>query len=205
MNQSLHDLFESLPEPEPEYEPVTEKTPRVRDKRPPNFIPWIIVALVVIAAVSISIVLVNNARAGDSVANEPAVTPTETSPDASVDPVPSTEPEDDAEPEEAEDEGVPEVAVGDTFTMPIDVWGVSAEVSGKFGSVTYSIAGDDLILSSALINSLPDECAEMRTQWGATKTADGFEVLKPAQTCEAAPEVYDEIWGLIDAMVASIK
>ena len=197
MNQSLHDLFESLPEEEPEeFEPYEPR------KRPAYLIPWLIVAAVIIAAIVISIVVVNTVRSDDPPAPTPTATaspveptPTEPEPQPTPEPTPTPEP----------DDGVPDVDVGETFTMPIEAWGTQAEVSYKFGTVNYTIPADSLILSSPLIDSLPNSCAEMRTQWGATRTGSTFEVLKPAERCEDAPELYDELWGLTAAMVESMQ
>jgi len=39
-----------------------------------------------------------------------------------------------------------------------------------------------------------------------TRAADGtFTVLRPEQSCAAAPELYDEVWGLVAAMAESAK
>ena len=197
MNQSLHDLFESLPEEEPEeFEPYEPR------KRHPYLIPWLIVAAVAIAAVIIAFVVVNNLRDDEPAPSptataDPAPTPTETGPTTDPTPKPTPTPE--------PDDGVPDVDVGETFTMPIEAWGTSAEVSHKFGTVFYTIPAESLILSSPLINSLPEECADMRSQWGVTRIPDGYEVLKPEERCEAAPELYDELWGLTAAMVDSME
>lgn len=197
MNQSLHDLFESLPEEEPEeFEPYEPR------KRPPYLIPWLIVAAVAVAAIVVAIVVVNSVSEDDEA--QPAPTPTtEPVEPTPVDPAPQPTAESTPTPEP--EDGVPDVDVGETFTMPIEAWGTQAEVSYKFGTVNYTIPADSLILSSPLINSLPDSCANMRNQWGVTRTGDGFEVLKPAERCDAAPEVYDELWGLTAAMVDSME
>lgn len=196
MNQSLHDLFESLPEEEPEeFEPYEPR------KRPPYLIPWLIVGAVAVAAIIVAIVVVGSVSDDDAQpAPSPTAEPVEPTP---VDPAPQPTAEPTPTPEP--DDGVPDVDVGETFTMPIEAWGTQAEVSYKFGTVNYTIPSDSLILSSPLINSLPDSCANMRNQWGVTRTSDGFEVLKPDERCDAAPEVYDELWGLTAAMVDSME
>ena len=196
VNQSLQDLFESLPEEETqEFEPYEPR------KRSPYLIPWLIVAGIVIAAAVVAVVVVNSmggepdAQPAPTTSTPAVPTPADPAPTPTADPTPTPEP----------DDGVPDVDVGETFTMPIEAWGTQAEVSYKFGTVNYTIPDDNLILSSPLINSLPEECASMRNQWGVTRIDGGFEVLKPAERCEAAPEVYDELWGLTAAMVDSMQ
>lgn len=175
--------------------PEVEGTPR--RARNPHMVPWIVVGLIVVVALVISTVIINVARGGDD--------------DQGADPGPTATQEDGQTDSDGQDESEddpdapPRVDVGDTFTLDIQAWGVSAEVSSKFGQqVFYSFEGDNLILSSEVIDSLPEECAAMRSQWGATKVGDSYEVLKPETRCDAAPELYDEIWGLTAAFVDSI-
>jgi hypothetical protein len=168
--------------------------------------PWIVVGAVAAVAIVLSIVVVNLARgSGDP---EPAAT---TAPTATKTPSPSKTttptPEKSETPEEPKKDAVPKVEVGPTSSLPIPAWGVSSELSQKFGSTSYSIPDNtNLRLESPLINSLPESCAAMRTQWGAKRLEDGtFEVAKPADPCADAPELYDELWGLTDAFVQSFK
>jgi len=97
---------------------------------------------------------------------------------------------------------VPAVEVGPTMNMPIPFWSTQVDLSQKLGNVSFQITGDKLVLTSSLISSLPASCAG---DWGMTKVANGFEVLKPAAACTAAPELYDELWGLMDAMVKTAR
>lgn len=190
-------------------EPRSENT-----RSAPKALPWIVVGAVAVIAIIVCIVLVNLARGGatdgDNASNEAPETtsaPSETStPSASAD-------ADDAADADAADDGdeedpneVPSVEVGPTTPLDIPTWGATSELSLKFGMTSYSIPDNvNLQLSSPLINSLPEECAAMRTQWGITQGADGtYSVLKPAETCEAAPELYDELWGLTDAFAKSV-
>ena len=92
--------------------------------------------------------------------------------------------------------------------MLLDVpqWGISADLSSRFGQTSYMIDAENrLVLTSALIDSLPESCAAMRSQWGIVKVDSTYEVLKPAETCADAPEVFDELWGLTAAIVESIR
>ncbi len=98
---------------------------------------------------------------------------------------------------------VPSVEVGPTMNMRVDSWGIEVDLSQKLGDTRYQITGEDLVLTSSLIASMPATCAG---DWGMTKAADGtFQVLKPAERCAAAPELYDELWGLMDAMVKTAR
>ncbi|MFD5600266.1 hypothetical protein ACFWHR_09430 [Leucobacter sp. NPDC058333] len=176
----------------------------------PKALPWIVVGVVAVIAIVVCIVLVNMARANDAGGATSSKTTT-TSESPSETPTPSATPSDDAEeteePETKDPNKVPAVEVGPTSTLDIPAWGVTSQLSQKFGMTSYNIPDNsNLQLTSPLIQSLPEECAAMRTQWGVTKGADGkFTVLKPAETCEAAPELYDELWGLTDAFVKSFK
>ncbi|WP_449277963.1 hypothetical protein [Leucobacter sp. GX24907] len=205
-NQSLHELFQGLPDDEPGgQEPQREpREPREPRQRPAALVPWIIVGAVTVVALIVSIMIVTTVRGTDEAEPEPSPVPTTQAP---VGPTADPEPSPDPESEDPGDE-VPSVEVGSTFTMPIDAWGVSAEVSNKLGSVNYQFSGennDTLLLSSELIQSLPDSCAAMRSQWGVRKSGNSYEVVKPSERCEDASAVYDEIWGLMDAMVGTIS
>lgn len=162
-------------------------------------VPWIVVGLLAVVALVISIVVVNVTRAGESEA-EPTPTPTESAP------APTESNDADPEPTEEPDDGVPDVDVGPTFTMAITQWNATSEVSNKLGGDTrYTIDGDTITLNSSVIEQLPSECSAMRTQWGATRSGDNsFEVRKPEERCDEAPELYDEIWGLMAAFADSI-
>lgn len=96
---------------------------------------------------------------------------------------------------------VPEVEVGQTLTLHITQWNKQVDISSKFGSTWYQLQDGNTKaqLNSALIDSLPESCAEMRTQFGFELAEDKLTVLKPNQTCAAATELYNEIWGLLDA------
>ncbi|QBE48314.1 hypothetical protein [Leucobacter triazinivorans] len=168
--------------------------------------PWIIVGLVAVLAIIVSIVVVNLVRGADAGSGsgeasdqtaEPT-TPPPTTPDAPEEG--EGEGEDDPEPPE---DDVPRVEVGPTMELPIPQWGVNGQLSSKFGSTSYTLenGNTELWLDSALIRQLPCE-----GNWGATQLAEGqYEVLRPAESCAAAPELYEELWGLTDAFVQSIR
>ncbi|WP_053384882.1 flagellar basal body-associated FliL family protein [Leucobacter celer] len=166
--------------------------------------PWIVVGLVAVLAIIASIVVVNIVRGGDD--EGPAAAPTTEQP--SEQPSQTTPPSEDPDETEAPDDeapadDVPRVEVGDTTSMAITQWGVSGDVSVKFGSTQYRLenGNTELWLDSPLIRDLPCE-----GNWGAVQTAGGqYEVLRPAERCAAAPELYDELWGLTDAFVQSIQ
>ncbi|MBO1804097.1 hypothetical protein J4H91_02035 [Leucobacter ruminantium] len=190
--------------PVKEKKPAKAKPAAAADPRIAKAKPWIVVGIVTVVALVASILVLNFARAGQD--PSPTAEPTTQAPATSA-PATSKPADDDSEKKKkpAADE-VPSVDVGNTGTMDVPVWGITAQISEKFGWPQYQINGEQLVLQySPLIDSLPDSCAAMRQQWGIQRTADGkYEVLKPAQRCEAAPELYDELWGLTDALVKSI-
>lgn len=165
--------------------------------------PWIVVGLVAVLAIIASIVVVNLVRGADD-AGSTATPGTEQPADETPQPTtPATPDEPDEEEPEAPGDDVPQVEVGETMPLPIPQWDANAELSNKFGSTRYQLenANTELWLDSPLIRQLPCE-----GNWGAVQTAAGqYEVLKPAERCAAAPELYDELWGLVDAFVQSIR
>jgi len=185
----------------------TEPGPRDRASRAK---PWIVVGLVAVVALVASILVVNLARAGgdaDEAGRQeaPATSSARPSSDAS-DTGDAAAKDDAAKDDDAkdadEDDGVPAVDPGQTNTLDIPAWGVTSQLSAKFGSASYKIPDNvNLVLSSPLIDQLPCD-----GQWGVTRHDDGtYTVLKPAERCAAAPELYDEIWGLTAALVDSIE
>ncbi|PRI11575.1 hypothetical protein [Leucobacter massiliensis] len=217
----LDELFgstEEHPEPVPARRRLAqEQAERVRTAQLPeqrrgrgrgdasSAVPWIVVGVIAVIAIVASIVVVNLARGAGS---EPAATsgPTRTSTESPrpTSPEPSSSPDadDDAEAEKPGDE-VPRVEVGPTMELAIPQWGVTSELSSRFGSTSYVLenGNTELWLSSDLIAQLPCE-----GNWGAVQTAGGkYEVLRPAERCAAAPELYDELWGLTDAFVQTIR
>lgn len=200
-NQSLHELFGGLPDEEPEA-PEPQREPRSPRQRPAALIPWIVVGAVTVVALIASVMIVTVARGSDEAEPDPAPAPTvQASADPTPEPTPAPEPDEDAE------DSVPDVQVGPTFDMPIDAWGVTADVSNKLGAVTYRFEDGDstLLLSSPLIESLPQSCEAMKSQWGVRRSGSGYELVKPSERCDEAGAVYDEIWGLMDALVDSIN
>lgn len=173
-----------------------------RSRSNPAATPWIVVGLVAVLAIVASIIVVNLVRGGQTETGggtDPGTQQPTEEPSTPTEPTTPTTPEE--EPEEPGDE-VPEVEVGQTMELQIPQWGVSGDLSGRFGSTSYVLenGNTELWLSSQLINQLPCD-----GNWGAVQTADGkYEVLKPAERCAAAPELYDELWGLTDAFVRSI-
>lgn len=213
----LEELFGSAPE---ESEPVPardrlayEQAERVRtsqlttkpqaSSRVMGAKPWIIVGIVAVVALVGSILVVNIARGGDE-AKPPTATQTQ-SPTTTSKPTTTAKPET-TEPVKTTD-SVPQVEVGATNVMPIGPWDATSQLSQKFGSTSFNIPdGVNLVLTSNLLDSFPESCAAMRQEWGATRLENGsYEVRKPATSCKAAPELYDEIWGLTAAWVKTIQ
>lgn len=171
-----------------------------------KMLPWIIVGAGAVIALIASIFIVNALGGGSEPTPTAAPTATEapaTDATPSTSPSPSTDPE----PSEAAGDQPPKVEVGPTMALDVPFWGITADLSTRFGQTSYAIDADSrLVLTSALISSLPESCAAMRSEWGISRVGDAtFEVLKPAQRCAEAPELYDEIWGLSAAMVESIR
>lgn len=101
---------------------------------------------------------------------------------------------------------VPSVDVGDTFKMDVSQWGVSVLVSRKLSNIHYELRGENLYLTSDQSMSLPVSCQVMREGFGLVRGANGgYRALKPEKRCEDAPELYDELWGLMDAMAKTVK
>lgn len=195
-----------LVEPEPEAKKPWASSDRAAQAR-----PWIIVGLVTVVALIASIVVMNLARAGDEAAPSETAAEQSPAPTTTSKAPTTTQNRDEKKPEKDEKTDSankpPAVDVGPTGDMNVPLWGITAQISGKFGWPQYEIRGEQLVLlGSPLIDQLPDSCAAMREQWGIERTAaGGYEVLKPAQRCAAAPELYDEIWGLTAAMVDTIQ
>lgn len=179
-------------------------TKPVATKRGFRGTPWIVVGLVAVVALVGSILVVNMARGGDESTARPSTSTPQSSSTPSSTPA-TSEPAETEDPTPDEDT-VPSVEVGPTNNMPIGPWNATSELSQKLGSTSFAIPdGVNLTLTSDLLNSFPEECADMRQAWGATLLEDGgYEIRKPATRCAAAPELYDEVWGLTAAWVKTI-
>lgn len=170
--------------------------------------PWIIVGIVALIAIVASIVVVNIARGqGEAAPETPRPTATETPSTTKPTTEPSTPSTEKPATEKPDENTVPSVDVGPTTSFPIGPWNANSDWPQRLGAANFEIPDSShLKLSGELFNSFPESCAAMRGEWGATKLPNGtFEVAKPASKCEAAPELYDEVWGLLDAWVKSIK
>lgn len=174
--------------------------------RNPHLIPWIVVGLAAVLVILISVIVVNVSRGNADPAPEvqPTVTeaPTTTKPETA----PTTKPEQSPAPE-TEGDRAPTVDVGTTSTMRIDQWNATTEVSGRFGALNYSFDGETMKITSALTDSFPASCGEvMKTGWGIERTGDtSYRVVKPATPCADSPELFDQVWGLTQAMTDAIK
>lgn len=196
----------ALPEVDGDYEKISVTG---GERRTSRFVPWIIVAVGAIVAVVVAIFIVTSLSGGGNPEPAPTAAPTTESPTSSQPSTPSDSGDDgeqggSTQPTRAPATTAPQVEVGPTMNLPVADWGVQADLSERLGlSVNYRLDGQNLVLSSSLIDSLPASCSK---EWGMTRTAAGdFEVLKPVERCAAAPAVYDELWGLMDAMVKSVR
>lgn len=169
----------------------------------------VVVAAVVAAAIAIP-AMNNNAQ--------PSPTPTKTTSSPTPTPTKTTEsPTPTPSPTKTDNGGAPVVDPGTTSPMDIQTWGVTVQVSGQFGSTQYQITGNTLAITSALTNSFPESCAALRTGWGIIKAAppaqpggvvvnnNAYNLAKPAGTCAADTALYNQVWGLMQAMVSSTK
>lgn len=192
----------ALPEIGEDYEKISVTGGERGAKR---FIPWIIVGAGAVIALIVAVFVIGSLNGGGA-GPEPTAAPTTTQGTPSEEtPSPSDDP-DETRPTPtptAPSTTVPQVEVGPIMNMPITQWNVQADLSQKLGDTYYNITGENLVLTTSLIDSLPASCSK---EWGMTRLADGsFEVLKPAERCAAAPELYDELWGLMHAMVQTVR
>lgn len=201
-----------------DYEPISV-TGGEGDSR--RIIPWIIVVGGAIAALLAAFFIVSAITSGNEPSQPPAASPGDESEtdgtnngdaelgdsngnggtDSGSDSDEPAEPEPDVTEPGTE---VPPVEVGPTQSMDIGFWNTQVDVAHKIGlSVWFEIdAEQNLVLSSSLIDAYVAECGG---RWGMTRTDAGLVVLKPAERCATQPEVYDELWGLMDAMVKSAR
>ena len=193
--------------PEAGYEPVSV-TGGGQERR--RVLPWAIVALVAVAAIIAAVFVVNAVRGGGD--DTPPVAEPGGGGTGTSQPTPPAETPDEEEPSEPEapetpGDEPPAVEVGGTFDMSIPQWDTVVDVSGKLGGdISYVLEGENLILQDGLLATFPASCSAMRTGFGMTRLADGgFEVLRPAESCVEAPELYDAVWGLVAAMVESAR
>ena len=203
--------------------PAAPGTTRSRDELPTKpvpanrkksgaALPWIIIGAVAVLLLIGAFIFVNTMTGSD----DPEPVPTPEAP-ATEDPVPtpsetpSEEPT--AEPEPTATEA-PAVEVGETGTMEISYAGISVDFSYKLSNIQWFYqAGppERVLIETGLMNSFPDSCAAMRSPvgqspWGIEKDpAGGWSVVRPEGTCAEDPALYDEVWGLMQALADSAK
>lgn len=193
-----------------EYEriAVTGGVPRGR-----KALPWLIVGGGAVIAIIASIFVINGIRGADTPAptEKPAVT-AEPSPDETP-PAPAPKPSEEPAPA-PEPSAAPVVNPGSTWSLPIEQWGITVEVSEKLGGSTpYTLFdGNSRMMFDSLpvASGLSDACAAARAEnvWGLLKKEDGtLEVVRPEPRCTAPSDaaVYDTIWGVLDYMAKSAK
>lgn len=181
-------------------------------QRSPHLIPWLVAGMVAVIALLASVIVLNVARGANDEA-KPEPTPTSQEPTTPETSEPETEPEDTPEPAENPDDEIDtsHVVVGSVWTLDVayEGWNIQTDVPNKFVEWTYTLQGDDqqyLVLDSALINSLPESCKEMRNKWGLERVAAGkFEAYSPQTMCEENPALYTEILGLTRAMAETVR
>ncbi len=183
-----------------------------RGKSSRRVLPWIIVGIVAVLTLVGAFIFVNaitgsdsepeqttdSPTTGETPSEEPSDTPTETATETPSEEPPASE--------------APAVDVGSTFPMEISYAGITVDVSHHFTNVEWFYqAGppERVLIQSGLMNSFPESCAAMRSPeglspWGLERGEDNtWTVVRPAGTCDAAPELYDQVWGLMQAMADS--
>lgn len=191
-------------------EPPTRPVPAAKKRSTPA-LPWIIVGAVAVLALG-GAFLVVKAISGDDAkpeATTEAPAPTTSAPSGEESEAPEPTPE---EPEEPK---APTADVGpNPISMDISYAGISVESSQKLTNpLWFYQAGppERVMFESGLMNSFPDACAAMRSPvgqspWGIEKGEDGtWTVVRPAGTCSADSKLYDEVWGLMQAVADSAK
>lgn len=172
-----------------------------------RFIPWIVVGAGAVVALIAAVLIVFAVR-GDGGEPSPTAAPTTTEEPSTPAPTEEEPKPSPTETDAPDSDQPPTVDVGRTGTMDIPAWGVTSQISAKFGWPSYTIdAGGNLVLDGGtLLPEFPESCAAMRTGFGITKKADGsYVVLRPAERCADAPELFDEVWGLTAAIIPTIK
>ena len=189
------------------------KKPKLVDSLQTKFVDkvasWLMsfVVLVGIGAAVVAIPAINNnaaptpspTKTTESPTPTPSPTQTTESPTPTPTPTPTTT-----------------VDVGPTAPLDVSPWGVTFDLSTKFGATQWQITGNTLTMNNTLINSFPESCAALRTGWGVTKAqpparsgvvvaGNAYNLAKPTGTCQADPDLYNEILGLTQAMVNTAK
>lgn len=205
----LHpDLAESESDDD-EYERISVVGSEPRGRKA---LPWLIVGGGVVIAIIASIFVINGVRGTETPA--PTEKPAATSEPAPTESTPETTAPEPSEAPAPEPSVAPVVDPGSTWSLPIDQWGITVEVSEKLGGSTpYTLFDGN---TRAMFDSLPvaaglsDACAVARGEhaWGLRKKDDGtLEAIRPEPRCSSASDaaVYDTIWGVLDYMAKSAK
>lgn len=172
-------------------------------------LPWIVTVSVAVVALIVSVIVVRAVRGENEVQN--AVAASETHEDVNTaNSLPQTNPVPGANARKVpqSDDRVPTVEVGNTFELNIGQWNTKVQISQKMSRIHYELRDNANIayIESALTQKLPRECAEMRTQFGFARAQNGtLTVVRPTEKCAAAPDMYNEIWGLLDAAAKTAR
>src|SRR5690606_6582635 len=148
-----------------EYEPIAV-TGGERSRR---IVPWIVAGAGAVIALIAAVLIVFAVRGGDEApAPTAAPQPTTEQPATEEPPTPNEEESPESTPSTPTpppSDEPPAVEVGNTGTMDIPAWGVTSQISAKFGWPRYTIdANNNLLLADGtLLPQFPDSCQEMRT------------------------------------------
>lgn len=208
----------------------TEPVPTGRRRSPA--LPWVVVAIVGILAIVGSLFVVNLVQRGSDPGgstggdtSESSDKPGDTSPSTSggttssgpttgtsTSPSPTT-----TTPGATTGGTAPKVDVGaNPYRMEIGAADIAVEVSQKLGSVewhylTADVPAPRVMIHSPHMASFPESCQAMRSMegkspWGIQDAGNGkWIVVRPAGTCAADTKLYDEVWGLMQAMADSVQ
>ena len=171
-----------------------------------KLVPWITVGIIVIVALVASTVLINSVNAAKTETKQTTSETASTSSDKEEKDT-ATVDKDKETVAVPDPDTAPSVEVGQTINLNVSQWGLSVDISSKFGASHYQLIDNNnkLQLNSGLINSLPESCSAMRSQFGFIKDESGkLSVMKPEATCQDATQLYNEIWGLLDAATKTV-
>lgn len=177
-------------------------------ERSPHLVPWVVTGIIAVVVILAAVIALNVLRGPGGSAEETTEPAPKPAPTQTTTSQPTPKPTESTKPQNPDDEiDTSYVNVGSTFEMHIAQWGVTVDVSLKYGGdFQYEIRdGSKLMIDSTLVRSFPASCAAMRTGWGMERVDNGasFRVVSPQQECTENPSLYAEVLGLTRAMVES--
>lgn len=208
-------------------EEMTTQPVPTHSRRRSTALPWVIVAIVGILAIVGSLFIVNLVQRGADTGAPTSTTGsgttgsdssnttqsnTATSPGTGT----STAKPGTTTPSATTGGTAPKTDVGPTYSMDVGAAGITVQVSQKLGDIEWyyqnaEVPAPRVMFHSALLGSFPDSCSAMRSvegksPWGIQDAGDGkWTVVRPSGTCAANTKLYDQVWGLLQALADSAK